>query len=237
MHPVEHLIQYQFRHSDLLRQALTHRSFSANHNERLEFIGDSVLNCVVADLLYHHYPKEREGSLSRVRAQLVNEQRLFSITEQLTGLAQHLNLGKAEIGNGPIAQPIQISILADAFEAIIGAVFLDGGFTAAHAMIKRLYTPLLNDAMERTLRKDAKTQLQEWLQKRQLERPEYLVIQEDGLSHERLFTVECVISSYSIKTQATGKSRRQAEQHAAHLACLQLDPSLETQLIPLNELP
>lgn len=237
MHAIEKLIHYQFRNPALLKQALTHRSFNAEHNERLEFIGDSVLNCVVAELLYHHYPTEREGSLSRVRAQLVNEQRLFSLTEQLTGFAQHLRLGKAELGSGPIAQPIQVSILADALEAVIGAVFLDGGFTAAHAVIERLYAPFLNDAMQRTTRKDAKTQLQEWLQKRQFDRPLYKVVEEQGLSHDRLFTVECHLPSHKLTTQASGRSRRQAEQHAAHLACLQLDPQLETQLIPLNELP
>ncbi len=237
MHPLETLLGYKFSKPSLLKQALTHRSFSIEHNERLEFIGDSVLNCVIAECLYNQYPSEREGSLSRVRAQLVNEQCLFSLTEQFPSFSQHLLLGKAELGSGLQPQPVQISILADALEAILGAIFLDGGFNAVRPVVQKIYAPLLQNAIQRTQRKDAKTQLQEWLQKRQFERPNYIVVEEQGLSHDRLFTIECHISSHKLTTRATGRSRRQAEQHAAHLACLKLDPLLETQLIPLNELP
>lgn len=236
MHPIEHLINYSFKNESLLQQALTHRSFSGIHNERLEFIGDSVLNCVIAELLYHRYPQEREGSLSRVRAQLVNEQCLSTLSKQLTGFSSHLKLGKAELGTGKTPNPIQASILADAMEALIGAVFLDGGFQAARNVIEQLYSSLLKEAIARTQRKDAKTQLQEWLQKRQLERPTYSTIEETGSAHEREFTVRCHVPSHHLFTDATARSRRLAEQYAAHAACLKLDAEMTNQLIPLSEL-
>ncbi|MBW8836262.1 MAG: ribonuclease III [Burkholderia sp.] len=158
--PLESRLRYEFRNAELLRQALTHRSHSSTHNERLEFLGDSVLNCAVAALLFQRFGKLDEGDLSRVRANLVKQQSLYEIAQALN-ISEGLRLGEGELRSGGFRRP---SILADTLEAVLGAVFLDGGFDAAQTVIKRLYVPILDHIDPRTLGKDAKTLLQEYLQ-------------------------------------------------------------------------
>src|SRR3990172_4266341 len=160
---------YPFVDQTLLRQALTHRSFGQPNNERLEFLGDSVLNCAVAALLYEHFNKLDEGDLSRVRANLVRQQALFEVAQRLE-LSRHLLLGDGERKSGGFRRP---SILADAFEALVGAVYLDGGFDAARRSLRLLYAPVLHDLDPKTLGKDAKTLLQESLQGKKLPLPGY----------------------------------------------------------------
>jgi ribonuclease-3 len=205
---------YQFVDPGLLQQALTHRSHNAHHNERLEFLGDSVVNFVVAALLYQRFADIDEGDLSRLRASLVKQASLADIAARLT-LSQYLRLGEGELKSGGFRRP---SILADALEAIFGAVFLDGGFDAAQAVVRRQYEPLLVDIDPKTLGKDAKTLLQELLQARKIDLPAYAVIATHGAAHNQLFEVECVVSALDIKVTAGGGSRRAAEQSAAKLA-------------------
>jgi ribonuclease-3 len=197
-----------------LAQALTHRSHGSAHNERLEFLGDSVLNCAVADLLYAKFGKLNEGDLSRVRANLVKQQALFEIAQTLE-LSQYLHLGEGELKSGGLRRP---SILADALEAIIGAVFIDAGFDAARKMIGRLYTPILAHIDPQTLGKDDKTLLQEYLQANKLALPQYTVIATHGAAHSQQFEVECSVPELDIKVLGNGASRRAAEQVAANLA-------------------
>ena len=204
---------YSFGNPDLLRQALTHRSFGATHNERLEFLGDGVLNCVVAALLFERFPQP-EGELSRLRASLVNQQSLFE-TAQRIDLGGHLLLGEGEVKSGGAQRP---SILADSLEALIGAAFLDGGFDAARALVARLFEQALKTADPQNVGKDAKTQLQEFLQARRMALPQYSVIATGGEAHEQSFRVECAIPELNIRTQGEGSSRRSAEQVAARRA-------------------
>lgn len=212
--PLESRLHYEFRNGDLLRQALTHRSHSPTHNERLEFLGDSVLNCAVAALLFQRFSKLDEGDLSRVRANLVKQQSLYEIAQSLP-LADNLRLGEGELKSGGFRRP---SILADALEAILGAVFLDGGFEAAQGVIKRLYAPILDNIDPRTLGKDAKTLLQEYLQGRRMALPQYAVTATLGAAHSQEFEVECAVPKLDIKVSGSGASRRAAEQAAARLA-------------------
>jgi ribonuclease-3 len=205
---------YSFGNADLLRQALTHRSFGAAHNERLEFLGDGVLNCVVAAVLYERFPQLPEGELSRLRASLVNQQSLFETAQQVD-LGNHLLLGEGELKSGGAQRP---SILADALEALIGAAFLDGGFDAARAVVVRLFEQQLRLADPLTVGKDAKTQLQEFLQARRIALPQYAVIATAGEAHEQSFRVECAIPELNIRTEGEGSSRRSAEQVAARRA-------------------
>jgi ribonuclease III len=205
---------YSFGNPDLLRQALTHRSFGATHNERLEFLGDGVLNCVVAALLFERFPQLPEGELSRLRASLVNQQSLFE-TAQRIDLGGHLLLGEGEVKSGGAQRP---SILADSLEALIGAAFLDGGFDAARALVARLFEQALKTADPQNVGKDAKTQLQEFLQARRMALPQYSVIATGGEAHEQSFRVECAIPELNIRTQGEGSSRRSAEQVAARRA-------------------
>ena len=207
-------IGYPFSNPDLLRQALTHRSYGASHNERLEFLGDSVLNCVIAAELFRLFPQLAEGELSRLRASLVNQQSLFEIAQHID-LGRRLLLGEGELKSGGMQRP---SILADGLEALIGAVFLDGGFEAARGLILRLYDQPLKSADPRTLGKDAKTLLQEFLQARRIPLPQYSVIATAGEAHEQTFRVECVIPELNIRTEGEGTSRRSAEQAAARRA-------------------
>ena len=205
---------YSFGNPDLLRQALTHRSFGATHNERREFLGDGVLNCVVAALLFERFPQLPEGELSRLRASLVNQQSLFE-TAQRIDLGGHLLLGEGEVKSGGAQRP---SILADSLEALIGAAFLDGGFDAARALVARLFEQALKTADPQNVGKDAKTQLQEFLQARRMALPQYSVIATGGEAHEQSFRVECAIPELNIRTQGEGSSRRSAEQVAARRA-------------------
>ncbi len=208
---LENRLHYKFQRVDLLRRALTHRSYSASHNERLEFLGDSVLNCAVAALLFERFSKLPEGDLSRVRANLVKQQSLFKIAQTLN-LAKFLQLGEGELRSGGLERP---SILADALEAILGAIYLDRGFEAARAVINHLYAPLVEQTDPHTLGKDAKTLLQECLQGRKIALPHYTVTATRGAAHSQQFEVECEVAKLNIKVSGIGASRRAAEQAAA----------------------
>jgi len=205
---------YTFRDPGLLQQALTHRSHSALHNERLEFLGDSILNCVVASILYERYRGLDEGDLSRLRANLVKQQALFEIAQKLD-LSQFLRLGEGELKSGGFRRP---SILADTLEALLGAIFLDAGFDSARAVIRAFYIPLLDTVDPGTLGKDAKTLLQEFLQAKRIALPTYNVIATHGAAHSQEFEVECLVPKLSVQVFGRGGSRRAAEQAAASLA-------------------
>jgi ribonuclease III len=202
---------YPFRKPQLLRQALTHRSHSVPNNERLEFLGDSVLNFVVARRLYAHFPRLSEGELSRLRANLVNQGSLFEVADSLH-LGDAILLGEGELKSGGFRRP---SILADALEALFGAVFLDGGFEAAEKTIGELFAEKINALDPMAVAKDAKTKLQEWLQGRKIALPTYTVVETRGEAHDQTFLVECSVPKLNLKAMGTGASRRAAEQIAA----------------------
>lgn len=204
-------IGYEFKDPALLRRALTHRSYGMPHNERLEFLGDSVLSCAIATHLYHLHTRVQEGDLSRMRAHLVKEQTLSEIASSLN-LGDYLKLGEGELKSGGFRRP---SILADTLEAIIGAVYLDGGFASAEQMIARLFEPLMKGLDPKTLGKDPKTLLQEYLQGRKLPLPNYTVLSISGEAHEQHFEVECAIPDLDVRASGGGVSRRSAEQQAA----------------------
>lgn len=205
---------YEFRAKDLLRQALTHRSHGTPNNERLEFLGDSVLSLVISTKLYHDFPKLPEGDLSRVRAHLVKEPTLAEIALGLS-LGDYLLLGEGELKSGGFRRP---SILADALEAIVGAIYLDGGFFEAQRVLNTLYAPIVAKLEPKKLSKDPKTQLQEYLQGRKIQLPKYTIIATEGEAHEQHFKVECFIAALSLRVHGEGSSRRKAEQEAARLA-------------------
>ncbi len=205
---------YTFRDSGLLQQALTHRSHSSVHNERLEFLGDSVLNCVVASILYERFNALAEGDLSRLRANLVKQQTLYEIAQKLE-LSQFLRLGEGELKSGGFRRP---SILADTLEALLGAIFLDSGFDAARSTIRAFYIPLLDSVDPRTLGKDAKTLLQEFLQSKKISLPTYNVVATHGAAHSQEFEIECLVPKLGIQVYGRGGSRRAGEQAAARLA-------------------
>ena len=211
---LERRLGYRFIDPELARQALTHRSFGTPHNERLEFLGDSLLNCTVATLLYERFPRLPEGDLSRLRAALVNQASLSEVALEL-GLGDRLRLGEGELKSGGFRRP---SILADALEAVTGAIFLDGGYQSVAAVLNRIFEPLLTELDPSTLGKDPKTLLQELLQGRRLSLPQYNVVAVQGEAHEQHFHVECVIPELDIRTAGSGPSRRSAEQSAARLA-------------------
>lgn len=205
---------YSFQKPELLRQALTHRSYGVNNNERLEFLGDGVLDCVIATLLYRNFPNLPEGDLSRLRAHLVKESALSELARKLD-LGKQLRVGEGEVKTRGWERP---SVLADALEALIGAIYLDGGFPAAEGFITELYAESLNRLDPKTLGKDPKTLLQETLQARKISLPQYAVVETSGEAHNQTFCVECVIPGLDICTRGTGGSRRAAEQEAAHAA-------------------
>lgn len=205
---------HTFSDPGLLRQALTHRSHSSPHNERLEFLGDSVLNCVIAQMVYRTFPRLPEGDLSRLRAHLVNQQTLFGLAQHLD-LGEYVRLGEGEMKSGGFRRP---SILADALEAIFGAVFVDGGFDKARQVIEAVYGPAVRELDPETLGKDPKTLLQEYLQGRKMSLPKYNVVATRGEAHQQQFEVECVIPELHIRCLGEGSSRRNAEQNAAREA-------------------
>ena len=225
---IESRLGHRFAEPELLTQALTHRSFGVPHNERLEFLGDSVLNCAIATLIYGHYPEMPEGQLSRLRANLVNQASLAEIAVTLD-LGNLLRLGEGEHKTGGAGRP---SILADALEALLGAVFLDAGFDKAAATVQRLFAKRLESANDGKPAKDAKTALQEWMQARRLPLPEYTVLKIEGEAHRQKFHVRCEISSQGVIAVGQGHSRRTAEQDAATqvFACITeqstTDPSI-----------
>jgi len=207
-------ISYSFTQPALLQQALTHRSFSATNNERLEFLGDSVLNFIIAHQLFNLFPHLPEGDLSRLRAKLVREASLAEIATDLN-LGDALKLGEGELKSAGWRRP---SILADALEAIVGAVYLDGGFDAAQQVVALLYRDKLQTIDPKTIDKDAKSQLQEYLQSKKMDLPEYQVVSIEGEAHAQTFTVQCFIKKLKLTTTGVGTSRRVAEQQAAKLA-------------------
>ncbi|MDR4653221.1 MAG: ribonuclease III [Nitrosomonas sp.] len=207
-------IGYGFFQPELLQEALTHRSYGAKHNERLEFLGDSVLNCAIADLFFKRYPEMSEGRLSRFRASMVNQQTLSELALRL-GMDQLIRLGEGEMKSGGSQRP---SILADALEAVFGAIYMDSGFVRAKEVIHQIYRPVLATLDYATHGKDPKTLLQEFLQSRKLDLPEYTVVTTTGKAHQQKFKVECAVSTFDICTRGEGTSRRSAEQAAAKLA-------------------
>lgn len=210
-HPLEKALGYSFKDSRLLVQALTHRSFGSPNNERLEFLGDSVLNCVMALTLYDRHVHLKEGELSRLRASLVRQEALHRVADNLR-LGHYLSLGEGELKSGGHRRP---SILADALEAIFGAILLDGGFDAVRPVIQSLFQPLLTEPAGGTPTKDPKTALQEYLQGRRLSLPQYQMRQIRGEAHAQEFEVECQVNELRLTTLGVGSSRRAAEQDAA----------------------
>ena len=204
-------LQYRFADPQLLARALTHRSFSTDHNERLEFLGDSVLNLAVAALLYGRLSKLPVGDLSRVRANLVKQETLHQVAVTL-GLSQVIKLGEGELRSGGNKRP---SILADALEAVIGAVHLDAGYGAAEALVQRLFESVEITPQMPAAAKDPKTELQEWLQGRKMKLPIYRVAATLGAAHKQTFDVECEVPELGAVERGIGASRRAGEQAAA----------------------
>jgi len=211
---LEHKLGYKFRDEGLLEQALTHRSHGTPNNERLEFLGDSVLNCVIARLLFERFGALAEGDLSRVRANLVNQQSLYEVATGLE-LGQHVMLGQGELRSGGSGRP---SILADALEAIFGAISQDAGFEAAADVICALFDSIVATLDPAAVAKDPKTRLQELLQGKRMALPAYTVVSVSGAAHDQSFRVECLVAAIGIQTFGDGSSRRAAEQEAAQNA-------------------
>ena len=206
------LTGYQFKQQDLLQQALTHRSYSRDkNNERLEFLGDSVLNLVISNYIYRRFDDADEGDLSRIRASLVKEPTLAQVARSID-LGEHVNLGGGELKSGGYRRA---SILSDALEAIIGAIYLDSDYPQTEEAVLRLFRRQLDNIDSATSLKDPKTRLQEYLQARQHELPVYQVEKTSGKSHAQTFTVSCAIYDGELETRGTGSSRKKAEQQAA----------------------
>jgi len=216
---LERRLNYTFQNQDLLKMALTHRSAASGHNERLEFLGDSVLNFVIASSLYERYPAAREGELSRLRAKLVKEDTLAELGRELQ-LGSYLVLGSGELKSGGSRRD---SILADGVEALFGAVLRDRGFDACQQLILGLYKDRLDEVQPEDGLKDPKTRLQEFLQSRRAPLPTYDVTVVDGEAHSQLFTVKCQVEALPEPTVGKGGSRRKAEQAAAALALAALE--------------
>ena len=220
---LEARLGHTWRQRVLLNQALTHRSFGARNNERLEFLGDGVLNCVIGLMLYQRFPDQPEGRLSRLRANLVNQDSLHEIALALE-LGRHLRLGEGELKSGGAQRP---SILADAFESLLGAAMLDAGFDVAKGIVERLFETKMSAIDPAHQGKDAKTRLQEWLQPRRLGLPDYVLTQTAGQAHAQVFHVECRISfgpaAAKLITLGHGPNRKTAEQMAAEAALIELE--------------
>ncbi len=216
---VEKRLGYRFRNAALLEQALTHRSYGAPNNERLEFLGDGVLGCVIAEELYRRFPQLSEGKLTRLRANLVREDSLHDVAVVLK-LQQFLRLGDSERSSGEDVRP---SILSDALEALFGAVFLDGGYDAVRKAILDAYADALARLDPQGPTKDAKTRLQELLQGEHRERPEYRIVAIRGAAHRQSFEVECVVAGLGLNATGSGSSRQRAEQQAAEIMLGKLD--------------
>lgn len=208
---IQRTLGYRFQQPRLLQRALTHRSFGADHNERLEFLGDAVLSVAVSTLLFERFSGSDEGDLTRVRAHLVREDSLHRVALVL-GLPDVLRLSEGEARGGGAQRP---SILADAVEAVIGAVFVDGGFEPAHALVRRLFGELIVSTDVESWSKDAKTELQEWLQARRMPVPTYRITGTRGQAHAQTFDVECAVPDMGLTERGEGRSRRIAEQEAA----------------------
>jgi ribonuclease III len=202
---------HRFARPELLRRALTHRSWGADHNERLEFLGDAVLSLAVSALLYERHGDSDEGDLTRVRAHLVREDSLHRVALGLA-LPEVLRMSEGELRGGGALRP---SILADAVEALIGAVFVDGGYEPAQALVQRLFGEVIQATEAESWSKDAKTELQEWLQARKVPVPAYRITATRGQAHAQTFEVECAVATLGLAERGEGKSRRTAEQEAA----------------------
>ncbi len=200
-----------FSQPELLRRALTHRSWGAEHNERLEFLGDAVLSLAISRLLYERHGGSDEGDLTRVRAHLVREDSLHRVALQL-GIPEVLRMSDGEMRGGGAQRP---SLLADALEAVIGATFLDGGYDAAQGLVQRLFGEVIQATEVESWTKDAKTELQEWLQARKVPVPAYRITATRGQAHNQTFEVECAVPTLGLTERGEGKSRRNAEQEAA----------------------
>ena len=204
-------ISYQFNNVELLKQALTHRSVSKKNNERLEFLGDSILGCIISRELYQRFPLIDEGQLSRLRSYLVRGQTLAKLAKTIN-LSETLVLGQGELKSGGFRRE---SIQADAFEAILGAIFLDSDYLTVSGVVLKLYEDLLNDASPEDSLKDFKTQLQELLQKKGYSLPQYEVIKTKGQDHDAIFYVRCIVSEYDLEVEREAKSIKRAEQACA----------------------
>ncbi len=204
-------VNYVFKDPDLLQQALTHKSVGRSNYERLEFLGDSILSVVVSTRLFELFPDAPEGDLSRMRARIVRGKTLCEIALKL-GLGQHLKLGEGEMKSGGFRRS---SILADALEAVLGAIYVDGGYDASRKVIEELCDPLINELPPADELKDAKTRLQEWLQARGRPLPVYTLLREEGADHAKNFHVQCGLADGEGRIVASGTSRRKAEQLAA----------------------
>lgn len=215
-------LDYAFQKPELLRQALTHRSFNSTNNERFEFVGDSILNYTVARMLYDQFPQLTEGELSRLRANLVNQNTLAEIALELA-LGDYLYLGEGELKSGGFNRP---SILADALEATFAAVSFDADFAAAEQVVRRLYCQRVANIDTTRQAKDAKTRLQEALQARKLALPKYRILSQSGEAHEQWFKVECDLGELALISTGDGGSRRAAEQQAAEAALVLLEQKL-----------
>jgi ribonuclease-3 len=202
---------HRFGQPRLLQRALTHRSFGQDHNERFEFLGDAVLNLAISALLLERFAGSDEGDLTRVRAHLVREESLHRVALAL-GLPEVMRLSDGEAKGGGAQRP---SILADAMEAVLGAAFLDGGYDTAAELVKRLFGEVIASTELESWTKDAKTELQEWLQARKLPVPAYRIVATRGQAHAQTFEVECQVAALGLAEPGTGKSRRTAEQEAA----------------------
>lgn len=209
--PFERNIGYRFADQALIEQAFTHRSFGSPHNERLEFLGDSVLGCAIAEALCARFPSLPEGKLTRLRAGLVREESLAELAQSL-GVGRHMRLGEGERASGAEIKP---SILADAVEAVFGAMLLDGGYAAARDSILAVYAPRLDALDPERTSKDAKTRLQEFLQAKRHHLPDYRVATVHGAAHRQTFEVECVVEELGLRAVGSGTSRQRAEQQAA----------------------
>ena len=211
MEKLQKNFSYEFKDISLLKQALTHRSVSKNNNERLEFLGDSVLGCVISEELYIRYPLIDEGQLSRLRSHLVRGQTLANLAKTLN-ISESLTLGQGELKSGGFRRE---SILADAFEAILGAIFLDSDYLIVKRIILELFDELLNQAKPEDSLKDFKTQLQELLQKKGYSLPSYELIQTKGKDHNAIFYVSCTVTELNLKSEKNAKSIKRAEQACA----------------------
>ena len=208
---LQQALHHNFSQPTLLEQALTHRSYGTSHNERLEFLGDSILNCAIARMIFDRYDAMPEGELSRLRANLVNQAVLAEVAISLN-IGNLLRLGEGELKTGGAARP---SILADAVEALLGAIFLDAGFERAQMVVSFLFLSRIESLSQQAPAKDAKTALQEWLQAHRLPLPRYAVTKVAGVAHKQSFSVLCEIESEKISATGTGASKRAAEQEAA----------------------
>ena len=213
MEKLQKNIDYHFSDAALLKQALTHRSVNKNNNERLEFLGDSILGCVISHELYHRFPLVDEGQLSRLRSSLVRGQTLAKLAKTLN-LSETLVLGQGELKSGGFRRE---SIQADAFEAILGAIFLDSDYVTVSAVILKLYDELLNEASPDDSLKDFKTQLQELLQKKGHSLPIYELVKTKGQDHNAVFYVSCHIKEFNLSVEENAKSIKRAEQACAEL--------------------